>query len=111
VLKRTPYLSDCGGDRLYVALNCGSSMRAEAMRQLWSFVGLKNNREILAWVGGGLAAVIAGLWTAFVSFSDRPKTTASTRSVQASCGVVSAGGMFGNGITAGNSGNCSEQKP
>jgi hypothetical protein len=82
------------------------------MRQLWSFVGLKKNREILARVGGGLAAVIAGLRTALVSFSDRPKTTASTRSVQASCGsVVSGGGMFGNRITAGNSGNCSEQKP
>ena len=78
------------------------------MGQLWSFVGLKKNREILAWAGGGLAAVIAGLWT---TFSDTPKTSASTPSVQASCGsVASGGGMFGNTITTSNTGSCPEQK-
>jgi hypothetical protein len=87
-------------------------MRAETMRQLWSFVRLKRNREVLAWIGGGLTAVIIGLWTAFVYFSDTPKTSASSPGVQASCGsVASGGGMFGNTITTSNTGSCPEQKP
>jgi hypothetical protein len=82
------------------------------MRQFWSFLGLKKNREILAWIGGGLAAIIAGVWTGFVYFSDTPKAGASTPAVQASCGgVASGGGMFGNTITTSNTGSCSEQKP
>jgi hypothetical protein len=82
------------------------------MRQLWSFLGLKKNREILAWVGGGLAVIITGLWTAFVYFADAPKTTVSTPSVEASCGSVGIGGnVNGSTIRGGNAGNCPEQKP
>jgi hypothetical protein len=82
------------------------------MMQFWSFLRLKTNREILAWIGGGLVVVITGLWTAFVYFSDTPKVTASTPSVQASCGSVGVGGnVSGATITAGGTGNCSEQKP
>jgi hypothetical protein len=87
-------------------------MRAETMRQFWSFLGLKKNREILAWIGGGLVVVITGLWAAFIYFSDKPKTTASTPSVQASCGSVGVGGnVSGSTITAGSTGNCPEPKP
>jgi hypothetical protein len=82
------------------------------MRQLWSFLRLKRNREVLAWIGGGLTAVIIGLWTAFVYFSDTPKTPPSSPSVQASCGSVGVGGnVSGSTITAGGTGSCPEQKP
>jgi hypothetical protein len=81
------------------------------MRQLWSFVGYKN-REILTWIGGGLAMIIAGLWTVFVYLSRLAKTTASSPSVEASCGSVGVGGdVTGTTITAGNISNCPEQKP
>jgi hypothetical protein len=87
-------------------------MRAETMRQLWSFVRLKRNREVLAWIGGGLTAVIIGLWTAFVYFSDTPKITASSPNVQASCSSVGIGGnVSGSTVTAGGTGSCLEQKP
>jgi hypothetical protein len=80
------------------------------MGQLWSFIGQKKCREILAWIGGGLAAAIIGLWTTFVYFFDKFKTSASTPGVQASCGSVATSGMFGNTITTSNTGNCPEQK-
>jgi hypothetical protein len=87
-------------------------MKARTMRQLWSFIGQEENRKILGWIGGGLVVVITGLWAAFVYFSDTPKATASTPSVQASCGSVGVGGnVSGATITAGNTGNCPEQKP
>jgi hypothetical protein len=87
-------------------------MRAETMRQLWSFVRLKRNREVLAWIGGGLTAVIVGLWTAFVYFSDTPKTSASTPGVRADRGSVGIGGnVSGSNITAGGTGSYPEQKP
>jgi hypothetical protein len=82
------------------------------MRQLWSFVEHKKNREILTWIGGGLAMVVAGLWTAFVYVSPPTKTAASGPSVEASCGSVGVSGdVTGTTIMAGNTGNCPEQKP
>jgi hypothetical protein len=81
------------------------------MRQLWSFVGQKRNREILTWIGGGLTVAIAGLWTALVYFSTPPKTP-HPPSVEANCGSIGIGGnVSGATITAGNTGNCAEKKP
>jgi hypothetical protein len=82
------------------------------MRQFWSFVGQKRNREILTWIGGGLAVAIAGLWTVLVYLSAPPKAPADDPNIQASCGSVGIGGSVnGTTITAGNTGNCPEQKP
>jgi len=82
------------------------------MTIIWSFVQSKKNREVLGWVGAGLAVVIGGLWTAFVYFSTPGKPSASGSTVQASCGSVAAGGnVSGATITAGNTGSCPEQKP
>jgi hypothetical protein len=87
-------------------------MKACTMSQLWSFIGQKKNREILAWIGGGLAVAIAGLWTALVYFSTPDKTTTSSPNVEASCGSVGVGGsVSGTTITASNAGNCPEPKP
>ena len=38
------------------------------MSGLWAFLGAKKNRDLIAWWGGGIVIVIAGLWTAFVHF-------------------------------------------
>ncbi len=82
------------------------------MRQLWSFIGQKKNREILAWIGGGVAVFVTGLWTAFIYFSAPDKTKTSSPNVEASCGSVGVGGnVSGTTITASNSGGCPEQKP
>jgi hypothetical protein len=63
------------------------------MSRLWAFLGSKRNREIIAWWGGGIVIVIAGLWSAFVYFYP-PKETgeAGNGGVRASHGSVSAGG-------------------
>jgi len=82
------------------------------MSTLWTFVQNKKNREVLGWVGAGLAVVIGGPWTAFVYFSPPNKPSVSGPTVQASCGSVAAGGnVSGATITAGNTGSCPEQKP
>jgi len=82
------------------------------MRQLWSFIGQEENRRILGWIGGGLAVVIGGLWTAFVYFSDTPRIAANPPGVVASCGSVGVGGNVSCAtIIAGSTGNCPAQKP
>ncbi|MBB2965242.1 hypothetical protein FHU13_005671 [Methylobacterium sp. R2-1] len=82
------------------------------MKRARSFLMSKNNREILTWVGGGLAAIIAGLWAAYVHFTTPDKPLASGLSTTATCGSVAMGSASGSTITAGNTGNCSAgQKP
>ena len=83
------------------------------MTKIWSFLRKKNNREVLGWIGAGLAAAIAGLWTAVVYFSPpNPKTTSAGPNVEANCGSVAIGrDVSGSTITAGNTGNCPEKKP
>jgi len=78
---------------------------------MWSFLQNKKNREVLGWVGGGLAVVIGGLWTAFVYFS-KPDTKTAGSGPQASCGsVAAAGSLWGSKIVASNTGDCLEQRP
>jgi hypothetical protein len=64
------------------------------LSQLWSFLGKKKNREILAWIGGGLVTVAVGAWAVFIYvFPSKPE--ASKRhppSLQASGGGVTIGG-------------------
>ncbi len=45
------------------------------MRAIWSFLSKKRNRDILAWVGGGIVVVAGGLWTATTFFFDKPAPT------------------------------------
>jgi len=71
----------------------------------------KRSREILGWLGGGLAFVIAGLWVAFVYFF--PKNDGHG-GVEASCGsAAQQGTMVGSTITVGgasSSANCLPKK-
>jgi hypothetical protein len=82
-----------------------------AMRKLWD-IRDKHNRETLGWLGGGLVAVIAGLWAAFVYFFP-PKNDGASK-VEASCGSAAAQGTFiGSSITTGgasSTANCPTKK-
>jgi len=40
---------------------------------IWDFLMDGNNRAVLSWVGGGVAAISAGIWAAIVQF--RAKAT------------------------------------
>ena len=54
----------------------------------------RSNREVLAWLGGGLAIVAAGLWVVFVYLKPA--------NVEANCGSVAVGGnVAGATINAG----------
>ncbi len=61
---------------------------------LWRYVQRAKNREVLAWCGGGVAALAVGGWAVFVYFfpAERSKpTAASTTTVtQAGTGIASA---------------------
>ncbi len=65
------------------------------MSGLWSFLGAKENREIIGWLGGGIAIVIVGLWTAFVYLSP-PKGDRGGGSGNCS---ISSGGIASGGNT------------
>jgi hypothetical protein len=81
------------------------------MGELWSFIGQKKNREILAWIGGGVTMIIAGLWTVVVYYSTPYKTTASKPAVEATDNSIAAGrDAIGNTIKRGDS-QAPEQKP
>jgi hypothetical protein len=62
-----------------------------------SFLGSKRNRDILAWLGGGLVAVIVALWMAYVYFHP-PKVDGGEGkgAATASHGGVSVGGSVTN---------------
>jgi hypothetical protein len=82
------------------------------MRRLWLFVGRKHNREILTWIGGGLAVAAAGLWTTLLHFSAAGAPPAAPPGIEARCGSIGIGGdVTGATITAGNAGSCPERKP
>ena len=74
-----------------------SSRNGARMSGIWSFLGSKKNRDILAWLSGGLVAVVVGLWTAYVYFHP-PKVGGgeSKGGVTASHGGVSVGGNVTN---------------
>jgi len=76
--------------------------------RVWAYLGDESNLKRLAFIGGGLAAVIGALWTAFIYFhpvpGEKPKVQAG---VEADCGSVAIGGdVSGATITAGSSGDC-----
>jgi hypothetical protein len=72
------------------------------MSKLWTVIRDKRNREVLGWLGGGLAVVIAGLWAAFVYFAPPKSSEPSTTNVEATSGGVAVGGnVSGSTITTG----------
>jgi hypothetical protein len=80
----------------------GHSTKAEPESPLWALLSERSNREVFAWIGGGLIVLAAGLWTMFVYFFPSEKAPASKPAVEASCGGVAIGGnVSGTTITGG----------
>jgi hypothetical protein len=82
------------------------------MSKLWD-IHDRRNREILGWLGGGLAVLIAGLWAAYVHFFP-PKNDSGGGpvNVEARCGSVAAQGTFiGSSITAGGASSVAKCAP
>ena len=83
------------------------------MRRLWLFLHRKRNREVLAWLGGGLAAVAGAAWVVFV-YLDKPSSTSTNTGpdVQATGGSVAAGGNIeGSTITIEQPGGAHPSEP
>ncbi len=57
------------------------------MRALWRYLREKDNREVVALVCGGLAAMVSAAWVAYTHFSDAPKDGPSV-SVSAPGGIA-----------------------
>jgi hypothetical protein len=65
---------------------------------IWDFAKDPANQAVLSWIGGGIAAVAAGIWAVvrFRAKSGHHKPSRPTVSVSADRGSVAAGGDFKN---------------
>ncbi|MGV1013975.1 MAG: hypothetical protein ACOYB4_03300 [Methyloceanibacter sp.] len=57
--------------------------------QIWTFLEDEGNRNVIAWIGGGLVVVLGGVWAVIRHFMKRRSKTA--KRVEASDGGVAAG--------------------
>jgi len=75
------------------------------MGSFWNWLKDPDNRAILGWLGGGIAVVIGGLWTAIVyvlPLKDSKPEVSPAAAVSASGGGVAVGGNVMNStVTAG----------
>ena len=60
---------------------------------MWEWLSEPQNREVFSWVGGGLAAALAGLWAVYRHWSRRNEGTGPSLSVQARHGVAAGGNI------------------
>jgi hypothetical protein len=83
------------------------------MGSLWSFLSAPKNRKTLSWLGGGIVAVIAGLWAAFVYFFPPESGDGDVSiKVEASCGGAAVQGtMIGSSITTGGASSAANCPP
>jgi hypothetical protein len=78
------------------------SEQSQVANPIWALLNERSN--LLAWIGGGLVVLAAGLWTMFVYFFPPSERAAASKpaSVEASCGGVAIGGnVSGTTITGG----------
>jgi hypothetical protein len=63
------------------------------MPRLWRYIQRVKNREVLAWCGGGVAAIAAGSWAIFVHFfpaeGSKPTAASTTTVTQSGTGIAS----------------------
>jgi hypothetical protein len=75
------------------------------MSDLWLFLSDPDNQKTLAWLGGGVAAVVGALWTAFTFLAQREPPPAppsreaspSPRAATAGAGIAAAGNVHVGG--------------
>jgi hypothetical protein len=65
------------------------------VRKLWAWIAEERNRTVLAFLGAGLAAVIAALWQAYVYFAPSPAHTRSQPQVQAAASSPTSADIAG----------------
>jgi TIR domain len=89
------------------------SEESQIANPIRGFLRERSNREVLAWIGGGLVVLAAGLWTGFVYIFPPKHEDGAPSGAQANCGAVAIGGnVSGTTITAGSATNsdCSDQQ-
>jgi hypothetical protein len=89
------------------------SERSQVVNPIWGFLRERPNREVIAWIGGGLVVLAAGLWTVFVYIFPPKHEDGAPSTAQANCGGVAIGGnVSGTTITAGSATNsdCSNEQ-
>ena len=62
------------------------------MSSIWEFVKDPDNRVVLSWIGGGIAALAAGIWAVVKYMTKNGDHKSSKPSVSADRGSVAAGG-------------------
>ena len=68
------------------------------MHALWRYIQIKDNRELLAFVCGGLAAIVTAAWVAYTHFSKKDTPDKAQTTISAPNGVA-AGTITGSPIT------------
>jgi hypothetical protein len=66
------------------------------LSSLWDFVKDPDNRAVLSWTGGGIAAIAAGFWAVVKFRAQNGDHKPSKPSVSADRGSVAADGDFKN---------------
>jgi hypothetical protein len=75
------------------------SEQSQVGSPLWGLLSERSNREVLAWIGGGMVVVAAGLWTTFVYIFPPKHEGGEHPDVRANCGVGVVGDVNGATIT------------
>jgi hypothetical protein len=66
------------------------------LSSVWDFVKDPDNRAILSWIGGGIAALTAGIWAVVRFRANNSDHRPSKSSVSANRSSVAAGGDLKN---------------
>ena len=64
----------------------------------WTFLKDPANREVLAWVGGGIVVAVGGIWAVVKFFARKPEPAPSKPQIAAKDSVVAGRDMTGNVI-------------
>ena len=77
---------------------------------MWGILKIKRNREIIAWVAGGVAAVAAGGWAVFTHFSDTGAAARIDCKIEANASVAACRDISTGSVTI-TTGAPAAQKP
>lgn len=69
---------------------------------MWHFLQNKANRDILGWLGGGLAVLAAGVWAVITYTLPEKQAEPNGPGPSVSCGVGAGGNLTAGDITISN---------